>query len=437
MENSAYGSINLLNILELDEETEAILERSEIKTVPQLLLENLKNKGLRKEQQSKIYHKCRERITSFPKSLSDDFRNLNFGSASIDPGFKLGTKLMDEARANWTQNGELDSKINFGSEELMNFFDGGLILGETTEFFGQDLPVIRRVVHWIISNTLFSSKMKALSSESQSENSHSYQAIYVQTTNNSFDPIFMKKCFQKLCGELEATQNSQFFAEISHDLELLLSNINVITVSDHLQLQNLLCNLPAIKEEMKELKLIVIDPISSLIASHLFIEDQELQSGHFREIRDKIFVLGRLLRYACKVLSISSIVLSLAKQPPKQNSYILNYCSTQLLSNVGFPTSVSFQGLGTFNIPPPTKIFSTEIDYNWILSPHNRILIENITNAKPENRAGNILPYAQEPPHTHKLLRWTIFKSNRLPVGKYTCVLLDRIGFVDSNCQFL
>ncbi|OII73398.1 uncharacterized protein cubi_02610 [Cryptosporidium ubiquitum] len=431
------NKVELFDVLELDEETKNHLIKNEIKTVPQLLLDNLRKKGLKSSQEVTIYSKCREKITCFPNNVDAEEQKINSGSIGIETGFITGKTLLEVAKANWAQNENFRSHINLGSDILMDFFDGGLLIGETTELFGHDLPVIRRVVHWIISNTMFNSSLESLNSETDSEKFLPYQVIYIQTTDNSFDPIFMKKCFQKLCGELELTQNSQYSTEISHNMELLLSNICIVTVDDCFQLQKLLCDLPRIKQqELKRLKLIVIDPITSLLGSHNFIEAQELSNNYYKEIKGKVFIVGRLIRYVSKILNISSIVISLAKQSIKQTNAVLNYCSNQLLCDINYPKSVHFEGIGTFSIPPPTRAFLTEIDYNWFLSPHNRILIENIVKVHEEN-AGSIIACNPPIPHNMRILRWTVFKSNRLPIGKYVCVIFDKVGLIESECQFL
>ncbi|TRY51392.1 P-loop containing nucleoside triphosphate hydrolase [Cryptosporidium tyzzeri] len=426
---------DLFDILELDEETKNELIKNDIKTIPQLLLDNLRKKGLKSFQEARIYSKCREKITCFPNNVTED-QKINLCGIGIETGFVTGKKLLEEARENWSQNGDLRSHINLGSDILMDFFDGGFLAGETTELFGHDLPVIRRFVHWIISNTMFNSTLESLNVETELEGISPYQVIYIQTTDNSFDPIFMKKCFQRLCGELEMTQNSQYSTEISHNLELLLSNICVVTVDDCTQLQKLLYDLPRIKQkELKRLKLVVIDPITSLLGSHNFIEAQELSNNYYKEVKEKIFIVGRLIRYVTKALNISSVVTSLAKQSIKQTNTVLGYCSNQLLCDVNYPKSVHFEGFGTFYMPPPTRAFSTEIDYNWFLSPHNRILIENIGKVH-EEYAGNPNACNNLAPHNLRILRWTIFKSNRLPIGKYVCAIFDKIGLVESECQF-
>ncbi|KAK9172312.1 hypothetical protein CmeUKMEL1_05440 [Cryptosporidium meleagridis] len=427
---------DLFDILELDEETKNELIKNDIKTIPQLLLDNLRKKGLKSLQESRIYSKCREKITCFPNNVTED-QKIKLCGIGIETGFVTGKKLLEEARENWSQNGDLRSHINLGSDLLMDFFDGGFLAGETTELFGHDLPVIRRVVHWIISNTMFNSTLESLNVETEFEGISPYQVIYIQTTDNSFDPIFMKKCFQRLCGELEMTQNSQYSTEISHNMELLLSNICVVTVHDCAQLQKLLYDLPRIKQrELKRLKLVVIDPITSLLGSHNFIEVQELTNNYFKEVKEKVFIVGRLIRYVSKALNISSVVTSLAKQSIKQTNTVLGYCSNQLLCDVNYPKTVHFEGFGTFYVPPPTRAFSIEIDYNWFLSPHNRILIENIGNVQEEH-AGNPNACNNLASHNLRILRWTIFKSNRLPIGKYVCAIFDKIGLIESECQFL
>lgn len=429
--------VELYDALELDDETRSHLIKNDIKTVPQLLLDNLKKKGLNSTQKAKIYSKCREKITCFPSNVAAQEQIITSDMIGAKAGFITGTELLEIARESWTRSEDFVSQINLGSETLTNFFDGGFLLGETTELFGHDLPVIRRVVHWIISNTMFNSSLESLNSETSSEWFSPCQVMYIQTTNNSFDPIFMKKCFQRLCGELEVTQNSQHSTEISHNLELLLSNICVVTVDDCFQLQKLLCDLPRIRQEdLRRLKLIVIDPITSLLGPHNFIESQEHSSNHYKEVKDQIFVVGRLIRYTSKILNISSIVISMTKQSVKQMNGILNYCSNQLLSDVNHPKSVSLKGIGTFSIPPPTRAFSTEMDYNWLISPHNRILIENVGKVHESHTEENP-PTCSMPAPQMWILRWTIFKSNRLPVGKYTCVAFDKVGIVDSDCRFL
>ncbi|KAH8582301.1 uncharacterized protein ELE39_003622 [Cryptosporidium sp. chipmunk genotype I] len=426
---------DLFDILELDEETKSTLVENDIKTIPQLLLDNLRKKGLKSTQEAWIYSKCREKITCFPNNVTED-QKFNLCGVGIETGFVTGKRLLEEARANWSRNEDFKTQINLGSDILMDFFDGGFLTGETTELFGHDLPVIRRVVHWIISNTMFNSSLESLNSETESEGFSPYQVIYIQTTGNSFDPIFMKKCFQRLCGELEMTQNSQYSTEISHNMELLLSNICVVTVDDCTQLQKLLLELPRIKQkELKRLKLVVIDPITSLLGSHNFIEAQELSNNYYKEVKDKVFIVGRLVRYVSKILNISSIVISLAKQSIKQTNTVLGYCSNQLLCDINYPKSVHFEGIGTFNMPPPTRAFSTEIDYNWFFSPHNRILIEIIGKVH-EEYAGNPNTCNPPAPHNLRILRWTIFKSNRLPIGKYVCIIFDKVGLVNSECRF-
>lgn len=430
--------VELYDALELDEETRNHLVKNDIKTVPQLLLDNLKKRGLNSAQEAKIYSKCREKITRFPSNVATEGQIITSDIIGAKAGFVTGTELLERARESWTRSENMVSQINLGSETLMDFFDGGLLLGETTELFGHDLPVIRRVVHWIISNTMFNSSLESLNSETSSEGFSPCQVIYIQTTNNSFDPIFMKKCFQRLCGELEVTQNSQYSTEISHNLELLLSNICVVTVDDCFQLQKLLYDLPRIRQEdLRRLRLIVIDPITSLLGPQNFIESQEHSSNQYKEVKDRIFVVGRLIRYASKILNISSIIISMAKQSVKQANAVLNYSSNQLLSEINYPKSVCLKGIGTFSIPPPTRAFSTEMDYNWLISPHNRILIENVGKVHETHHTEENPPACSIPAPHMWILRWTIFKSNRLPVGKYTCVAFDKVGLVDSECLFL
>ncbi|KAJ1605465.1 hypothetical protein OIY81_3482 [Cryptosporidium canis] len=430
--NDTREYTELYDALDLDDETKSLLVKNEIKTIPQLLLDNLKKKGLTGTQEANIYSKCREKITRFPSNATTENQAIKADTTDSRAGFITGKELLEKARENWVKNESPTSQINLGSEALMDFFDGGLLIGETTELFGHDLPVIRRVVHWIISSTMFNSTLEYLNSEGLSP----VQVLYIQTTNNSFDPIFMKKCFQRLCGELEMTQNSQYSTEISHNMELLLSNISVFTVNDCFQLQKLLCELPKIRQEsLNKLKLVVIDPITSLLAPQNFIENQENSSNHFKEVKDRIFTIGRLIRYTSKILNISSIVISMAKQSAKQTSSVLSYCANQLLCDVNCPKSVSLRGIGTFNLPPPARAFSTEMDYNWLISPHNRILIESIGKTREHHVEAS--PTACNDPAPHMwILRWTIFKSNRLPIGKYTCVAFDKIGFVESECQF-
>ncbi|KAH7647215.1 hypothetical protein FG379_002358 [Cryptosporidium bovis] len=456
------NSRGLMEILDLDSETANKLKGIGINTVPQLLLGNLKNKGIKKKKLAEIYSKCRERITSFPKNpvLNDVFPPLNLND-EFSVGFKSGLRLLEEAKSQWNNNN--NSGVDLGSDCLMDFFDGGLLLGEITEFFGQDLSAIRRTVHWMISKTMFNSFNPDEEYEKNERNS-CCNVLYIQTTNNSFDPIYIKKCFEKLSGENECdtNTNSQFTQntpKLSRNVQYFLSNINVVTVSDYSQLTNLLYNMQSIKNnELCNLKFIVIDSITAIIGTHTFIVNQDPSlptNKYFKDMKDVIFIIGKLLRYTCKVLNISCVVTALVKQNPKTNAWsgipnlangnsstndnISTYSSLnqKLLSNVKCPTTVTFtEGNYSFPIPPPTNVSATEIDQSWTQFPHNRVLIENIHNINANEAGFSRNCMHASFPHIAKVLRWTIYKSNRISIGKYVCVIQEKVGIFESNCQF-
>ncbi|KAH8738798.1 hypothetical protein FG386_002253 [Cryptosporidium ryanae] len=450
----------LMEILDLDNETEKKLRSLGINTVPQLLLSGLKEKGLGKKKLAEIYSKCRERITSFPKSMLLDLTSLSSKNGEFSVGFKNGLKLLEEAKNQWNNNN--NSGVDLGSECLTDFFDGGLLLGEITEFFGQDLSAIRRAVHWMISKTMFNSLSVDEGECEKAECNSRCSVLYIQTTNNSFDATYIKNCFEKLSGENENNTNTssqwtQSSSKLSHSVQHLLSNISVVTVSDYKQLTNFFYNIQNIKSnELKDLKLIVIDSITSIIGMHNFVENKDPSlpaNKYFKDMKDVIFIIGKLLRYTCKVLNISCVVTAFVKQNPKMitwsstpnslNNHLNNNINAhssinqKLLSDIKCPTTVIFtEGNFSFSIPPPTSASTTEIDQSWIQFPHNRVLIENIRSINP-NEAG--LPrdcMHASFPHIAKILRWTIYKSGRISVGKYVCVIQERVGIFESNCQF-
>ncbi|EEA08361.1 uncharacterized protein CMU_021240 [Cryptosporidium muris RN66] len=429
MNEELSGSDIIYNLLDIDDKTKDILKLNRVYTIPQILLDNLHQKGLSKKQCSDIYKSCRSILRNLINIILTPNKYIH--SDKSDLGFMTGTQLLRRARNNWNSSSSwntsvLKAPIKLGEESLTNLFDGGFFYGEVIDLFGPNIHIIRRICHWIVANTM----------DGRSNNLYSYKSkqivdktLYIQTTSSGFDSIYIKKCFQKVFGELVNTQATQGTSELSDNTGVLLSNIHVTTIQNTNELIKLLYNIPIFnRRNNSRIRLVIIDSITSILGPHRFFQDKNIKQ---KSVRDIIQIIARILRYICHIEDMSIITISSLK-PSKildQNQ------NTLMLQKVSLPNDTVDK---KFILSSYNKQMTPNIDHSWNTVPHNQILIQEIENFESRNRAYldscgiNMLSL-----NNKKVLKWTVCKSNRIATGKYAIVAQSKIGLESSDLYII